>query len=148
MHAAPSWRGSVGRRVGLVELDGRRSQRHRRSRRPRGIWTRRNSLSGFAAESLACREIEGALADFVVVHHDQVGGGARLLECLRDDERDRLVIMLDLGSAEKLSDVPLSPLPSLPAFSAVTIAITPGAAFAVGRSMARSRPLAIAAPTT
>ena len=44
----------------------------------------------------------------VIVDAHQLRGGARLLECLGDDERDRLVIVLDLGAAEQLGGVELA----------------------------------------
>ena len=44
------------------------------------------------------------------------------------------MIVLDVGAGEEFRDIQ-SPLSSLPAFSAVTIASTPGAALAALRSM-------------
>src|SRR5215213_8502904 len=53
-----------------------------------------------------------------------------------------------MSGPAKSSAVFLSPLPSLPAFSAVTTARTPGAAFAAVRSMDAMRPFGMADPTT
>ena len=44
----------------------------------------------------------------LVVDADQLRGGARLLEGLGDDERDRLVVVLDLRAAEQLRGVELA----------------------------------------
>ena len=48
-----------------------------------------------------------------IVDPDQLRGGARLLEGLGDDERDRLVVVLDLGAAEQLARCCSSPLREL-----------------------------------
>ena len=82
-----------------------------------------------------------------IVDPHELGGGARLLESLGHHDGDGLVIVLDLRAAEQLAVLRL-PLPSLPAFSAVTMASTPGAAFARSKSIEAMRPLAIAEPTT
>ena len=98
------------------------------------------------AESFCRREIERALGARVV-DLDQLRCRARLFERLGDDERDRLMVVRDVGAAEQLA-VLQSPLPSLPAFSAVTIASTPGARLGGGDRSTRSGPWRSPAPTT
>jgi hypothetical protein len=71
----------------------------------------------------------------------------RLLEGFGDHHRDRLMVMLNPGRRAE-ERVLRSPLVSLPAFSAVTIASTPDAALPPHRPSTVIRPLAIAPPTT
>ena len=84
-----------------------------------------------------------------VIDPDQLGCSARLLEGFGDHKRDRLVVVLDLRAGEQLADVVIVfAFPSVPAFSAVTMVITPAAALALVRSIEAIRPLAMAEPTT
>ena len=43
-----------------------------------------------------------------IVDADQLRGGACLLEGLRDDDCNRLMIVLDVGAAEQLGEVPVA----------------------------------------
>ena len=96
----------IGRGVGRVELDRRRGE---------GAGEIADGGIGRAAERsgaglrgvLRRREIERALGPDIV-DADQLRGGARLLEGLRDDDRDRLVIVLDVRAAEQLGGVELA----------------------------------------
>ena len=93
----------IGRRVGCVELD-------RRCGEGAGEIARRRV--GRAAETrlvldrgvLRRRKIERAVGRRII-DADELRGRARLLEGFGDDERDGLVIMLDLGAAEQLGGV-------------------------------------------
>ena len=59
---------------------------------------------GLIAESFAAARSNAPLAAHIV-DADELRRGARLLEGLGDDQRDRLVIMLDLRAAEQLGGV-------------------------------------------
>jgi hypothetical protein len=82
-----------------------------------------------------------------IVDPEHLSGVARLLEGFRDHDRDGLVIVLDLGPPSSFAVLSL-PFSSLPAFSAVTMARTPGAAFAAATSIDLMRPFGMAEPTT
>ena len=95
----------IGRGVRRIELDRRRGERagevaDGRVRRAAG-----NACGLVAASFAAARSNAPLAAD--VVDAEELRGGARLLERLGDDQRDRLVIVLNLGTAEQPGRVPL-----------------------------------------
>ena len=94
--------GVIGRGVGRVELNRCRGERAGEIA-DRGIGRTAGDARGLAGILDRC-EIERALS-LHVIDPDQLRGGAGLLEGLRHHERDRLVIMLDLGTAEQRGEV-------------------------------------------
>ena len=85
----------VRRRVGRVELDGRRGERAGEVA-DRGFRRPRRSCRPGLRRVLHRREVERALRARVLDAH-QVRRRARLLERLGHDDRDRLVVVLDLA---------------------------------------------------
>ena len=135
----------VGRRIGLVELD--RRSRESASEVSDGclsgasIWT----LLGKRRRPLMGLEIERSVAPDII-YTDEGGGRPCLFERFGDDQGRDLMVVVDFRAGQKPLNIELT-FASGPAFSWVTTAMTPGAAFA-RRIDGLDRPLEIAAPTT
>ena len=82
-----------------------------------------------------------------IVDADQLRGGARLLEGLGHDDRDRLVIVLDLGAAEQLGGVEVA-LAELAGILRRDDGEHARRGLGAVRSIEAIRPLAMAEPTT
>ena len=93
----------VGRAVGLIELDRRSGKRAGEIAGRRIGGTAEARLRFFRGVFRRC-EVEGAVGRNVV-DADELRSGARLLECFRNDECNRLMIMLNVRAAEKLRRV-------------------------------------------
>ena len=94
--------GLVGRGVGRIELHRRRGKRRRK------IADGRIGVAGGRGRTTPRRrEVEASLGRGVL-DADELGGGPRLLQGLGNDQRDRLVIVLDLGAAQQLRGVVLA----------------------------------------
>ena len=120
-------------------------RRRRRSRRPR-VSAAPPKLSAGLRRVLHRGEVERALRSRVLDAH-QVRRRARLLEGLGHDDRDRLVVVLDLGPPSSSAVLKL-PLPSLPAFCGGDDGDARRARpCAAARSIETMRPLAMAEPT-
>lgn len=128
-------------RIDLVELNGRCLEAGIEVARSGGTPSFR--LDGAV---LCRRQVECALF-LGIIDLDQRGGRASLLECFRDHDGDRLVIVLNLHAAEELGRVVFSFLQFPHRFCRYDRDHA-RAFFAAAVSMDLIRPLAIAEPTT
>jgi len=94
----------IGRAVGRIEADRRRHEGASEIAN-RGLRRSVDSVGlGFRRGVLAGGQIERTIA-VAVVDKDQLRRGTRLFECLSDDDRDGLMVVLDIGAAEQLCRV-------------------------------------------
>ena len=135
----------IGRGVGRIELDRRRGERAGEVAH-RGIGRTAGDALGLDRGVLRRREIVLAFgAD--IVDANQLRGGACLLEGLRHDDRDRLVVVLDFGTAEQLGSV-IAALAELAGIFRGDDGEHAGRGLGRVRLIEAIRPLAMAEPTT